>query len=605
MMRKLPNFITTPDWTCYNSENYLVLDFETTGLTKGSALNPKNKIILAVWSYQGKTKIKWAGEYYLQELVADCKQADFIVAHNAKFELQWLERCGVDLTDILVFDTMIAAYVLGGNRLIGSALSLDKTAEKELGEKKSRLVSKLIKSGVCPSQIPRQWLEQYCLIDVNLCERLFEKYRLRCKELGLLPVLYTRCLLTPVLADIEKNGMMLNPVRVDPLWHEKEKEYERLTIELNTITGGINTNSPKQLGEYIYGTLGFKELTDRRGNLVRTVTGRPKTNLDTIYSLKAKTKRQKNFFATYKRCRELHNELTKYLRKFHNCVSDNSGLITGSFNQCRTRTHRLSSTGQEYNTQFQNFPRIYKKLFHAKNPEWLIGEADGSQLEFRVAAHLGRDTIALNDILEGRDIHSVTADIIGCSRQDAKAHTFKPLYGGRSGTLNERKYYDFFREKYTGISSTQQRWVDTVLERKSLKTEWGLTYYWPDTNMDAKTGYVTNTTAICNYPVQALATAEIIPIALVYFWHRLKCSDLKMQIVNTVHDSIICELPEDEKEEFMRLSQQCLIEDVYRYLQEVYGIRFTVPLGCGVKTGTHWSEGVEKKYEASTELFAA
>ena len=69
-----------------------------------------------------------------------------------------------------------------------------------------------------------------------------------------------------------------------------------------------------------------------------------------------------------------------------------------------------------------------------------------------------------------------------------------------------------------------------------------------------------------------------------------------MYIVNTVHDSIIVELPEEEVDEFHRLAQQCLIEDVYPYLEEVYGVKLTVPLGCGVMTGPNWGSKDETVY---------
>lgn len=392
--------------------------------------------------------------------------------------------------------------------------------------------------------------------------------------------------------------MQLDTAKVAALQEEKEREYADVTNRMEELSGGININSPKQLAEYLYDTLGFAELKDRKGQPITTGTGKPKTDQVTISKLKARTAAQREFLALYVQSKELYNELTKYLRKFGDCCADMGGFLQGQFNQTNTRTHRLSSSGLDYSTQFQNFPRAYKPLFCSRNAGWLVGEADGSQLEFRVAAHLGLDAVALGDIMGGTDIHTVTADIIGCSRQEAKPHTFKPLYGGRSGTASEVRYYEFFRKKYSSITNTQASWVNTVLSDKSLETEWGLRYYWPDTRME-RSGYIVNNTSICNYPVQAFATAEIIPIGLVYFWHYLRKSDLKMLIVNTVHDSIITELPPEETEAFAVLSYRAMVEEVYGYLDKVYDIKFTVPLAAGVATGMHWADDTAKDNEAT------
>lgn len=638
MTRELPKFLTQPNPEVYNSENYVVLDFETTVRSKGTALDYENRIVLAVWRLgaghpdsgivpnDGVTearsvdRVKWAGEYALEQLVREIEKADFLVAHNAKFELQWLERCGLDTSEVLVWDTMIGDYVIGGNRWVGHALSLQNCATRRYGEGKMDIISKMYKSGLCSTDIPRSWLQRYCVQDVDLTHRLFLDQREEMQGTRLLPVMYTRCLATPVLADLEKNGMQVDGHLVRTRLKEVEREFADQEQILERMTGGINLNSPKQLGEFLYDTLRFEEKRRKQGGKWvpdRTPSGGRKTDAATTASLKGRTKEQGEFLDAFRRYKELYNELTKYLRKFADCAEHDGGLLHASFNQTNTQTHRLSSTGTRYSTQFQNFPRAYKPLFEAREQGWLMGECDGSQLEFRVAAHLGRDGVALDDIISGTDIHSVTAKIIGVSRQDAKAHTFKPLYGGQSGTSDEKRYYSYFREHYEGIAGAQQRWVDDVLSDKSLETEWGLRFYWPNTRMD-RSGYVTNTTSICNYPVQSFATAEIIPIALVYFWHRLRRGPWRMFLVNTIHDSIIAELPAEEVEDFHSLSEQCLIKDVYPYLEAVYGVRLTVPLGAGVKVASHWSgsdasdhvpseidhDNGEVSYVASKDLYA-
>jgi len=598
--RPLPRFLTHPDPEVLKSDNYVVFDFETTNLDKGSALNAGNSVVSVAWTlgpahpyYQGQGNMEYrrAGEYELHELIGAIHQADYCVAHNAKFDLQWAERCGLDLTDVLVYDTMIAEYVIGGNKWVWHQLSLNTVAKRRGFPGKIDVVSAQIKAGVPTEDIPEAWLEYYCKVDVELTREVMLQQREDLTNLNLWKVLYSRSLLTPVLADIEKNGVQMDTDMVGRMLTKTENEYGRLLAELEQFTGGVDLGSRKELSEYLYVTLGIPEKqTKTRGQWVtaKTPGGEPKTDADTIAALRPQNKKQAEFLGKFASMKEKYNELTKYLRKFGECAVNDGGLLFAGFNQTSTRTHRLSSTGRAYSTQLHNIPRAYKPIFRARNDGWLVGEADGAQLEFRVAAHLGRCAAAIRDIVAGTDIHSVTASIIGVSRQEAKAHTFKPLYGGKSGTVDEVRYYEHFREVYPGITATQQGWIDQVLEDKYLTTEWGLRYYWPGTRME-RSGYVLNSTAICNYPVQAFATAEIIPLALVWFWHRLKRTDLRMIIVNTVHDSIIAEFPPEETEAFHELSKQSLIDDVYRSLWDLYGIRFVVPLAAGVKAGTHWN----------------
>jgi DNA polymerase I-like protein with 3'-5' exonuclease and polymerase domains len=291
---------------------------------------------------------------------------------------------------------------------------------------------------------------------------------------------------------------------------------------------------------------------------------------------------------------KMHSDLTKYLRKFKDCCVDAGGHLRAVFNQCSTRTHRLSSSGLVHKVQFQNLNRKFKPIFKARTPGWLIGEADGAQLEFRIATHLGRDKQALHDITNAVDIHAYTASIIGCSRQDAKAHTFKPLYGGKSGAPEHRKYYDAFAEKYHQIASTQRGWTHKVLNEKKLTTEYGLVYHWPDCKM-SQSGWIKYTTNIYNYPVQGFATAEIIPLAIVCAWHRM--SHMESFLVNTVHDSIIAELHPEEVQLWHEIAKQCLIVDAYMLLDELYNVELTVPLGAGVMIGSHWSNAEAKANE--------
>jgi DNA polymerase I-like protein with 3'-5' exonuclease and polymerase domains len=607
----LPDFVANPNPGIYQTGVPLFVDFETTNIKKGSARDPANKIVLACWKHgwDGEIEESWDGEFAQTALLQAISKSDFVVAHNAKFELQWLVRCGLDIENVLVYDTMLAEYVIGGNRWKTGNLSLDEIVKRRRLGSKGQLVSRMIKAGISPEDIPKEWLLRYCRMDVDLLPRLMNAQSTDMEGTRLLPVVYSRCMLTPVLADIENNGMMLDREKVTPLWEQAERELATVESKTAKFAAGVNMASPKQVAAFLYDKLKFDEPTVRRGKKVlpdRTASGGRKTDGDTVAALAPITDDQRQFKELFEVTREWSSQLTKYLRKFKECIDEAEGMLHGNFNQTQTFTHRLSSSGSDYKVQFQNFPRAYKNLFTAPD-DWLVGEVDGSQLEFRVAGHLGRDESVLADVEDKVDVHRFTADTLTgagqpTDRQGAKEHTFKPLYGGSSGTTAEQAYYQAFKRRYPGVARAQQEWINRVLLEKKLETEWGLVYYWPDTRMDAS-GYIRNTTSICNYPVQGFATAEIIPLALVCMWHRLKRSSLRMRLVNTIHDSIIAYLPPDEVEAFHELSKQTMIYDVYSLLDKLYGIQFTIPLGCGVKVSKNWGEGEEHKYEAPRNLY--
>ena len=601
-MRSLPKYLSDLDPNLYLTDNYLVLDFETTNVSFGDADVEENSLLLSCWYYGKERKSIRGGTFTINNLLEDLDKADVLVAQNAKFELKWLKRAGFDVGSILIWDTMIAEYVHLGNTK--KPLDLGTMAERYGYIGKDPFIDILMKRGVCPSRLPPSLLQDRCEYDIAVTEGIFLQQRKLLEKEGKLGVMYTRCILTPVLADIEGNGLQLHEEKVNAEYNRAIRKFNTLNTELELLAPGINFSSPKQLAVYLYEDLKFKELMTGYGKNkepMKTASGNRCTGKEVIEQLVARTKEQKNFKVLYLERAQLNGELTKALTKFKHCV-DAGKLLHARFNQTVTKTHRLSSSGvAPYNVQFQNLARQFKSLFTTRHRDkgWTTAEIDGAQLEFRVAAFLGQDQLAVSDIREGFDVHTYSAQIINdclpeevtkAQRQDAKADTFKPLFGGQTGSPAQVRYYEEFKRKYEGIAAAQADWKAQAMARDKVRTCTGLEFFYPNTKL-LRSGYVTNSTNICNYPVQSLATADIIPIALTYLWHAMR--DLESFIVNTVHDSAILELCPDEKDAVYELAVQAFTTDVYEFLFKVYGIKFNVPLGTGFTSGECWSEGEE------------
>jgi len=585
----------------------LVIDFETTNLDYGSALNPDNTILMGVW---WSPKFGWkeivGNEYELAELLSDIDACDFIVAHNTKFELQWLARAGLVLTDVLPYDTMLGDYILGGNRQW--RVSLEACAKRYGLGKKKDWVSKFLKNGTCLSELPSSAVKSYCYQDVKLTAEIFIRQRKILNKQGLLPVTFTRNIFTPVLADIEQHGMHIDKDAVVEEYKIVSKEHNIILAELDEFTGGLNPNSPKQKQEFFFKQMGFKIPVAENGKPFLGKAnkdwpkGAPSTGKDALACLIAVTDKQKECVALFKRQGELNARLSKTLKPLYACSTENEDrILYAEFNQAVTKTHRLSSTGRKYGCQFQNFPRIYKHLFSSRNEGWTIGEIDGAQLEFRVAAFMGQDVAAMEDIDNDVDVHYLTASTLFGEkfteekddkirkelRNRSKADTFKPLYGGEKGTPEQEEYYRRFKEKYSGVAMEQERWVQTALRTKKLVLPTGLITYYPYIHQ-SKTGYIDGHTKVRNLPVQYLATAEIIPVGVTYLWHYMAGQKLRSYLINTVHDSAIAEVHPDEQEIYATLGSQAFVEDTYAYLDKVYGIDFNVPLEAEAEFSRNW-----------------
>ena len=623
----------------YWSDNYVTLDFETDTShgDYGHPVWPDNGMILASWKVGpgGKVQSHFGDEFNQGKLLRDVEAADFLVCHNAKYELGWLKRCGLDLHQPTVFDTKIAEYVLLGNLAAGCnttglpprSTSLDMCCRRRGWKPKDPVVDKMMKNGINPIEIPKPWLQGRCEQDVRDTERLFRDQRRLLADTDRLKVQFTRCLLTPVLADIEFEGMYLDAERVEKEYNSHVKRLRGLERKMDVLARGINWRSPKQVADFLYAPgpdgLGFDECRRMDGTPDRTAAGRKKADQHTIAKLKATNKEQKEFLAVRQEIGKVSAALSKSLQFFDGICSEHGNLLYATFNQTRTATHRLSSTGhytkfKKYDkpktVQFQNLPRAFKPLFQARRDDWVMMEIDGSQLEFRVAADLGKDKQAMQDISDPDfDAHCLTASVINNEDYDAflqayrggdkaakrkrtaaKLHTFKPLYGGESGTKSEKAYYKTFKERYSALAKTQDSWLETVLNTKKLVTPWGMRYYWPRAKR-GHDGYANVKSSVYNYPVQALATAEIIPIALRSLWELLRDEE-QVRIVNTVHDSVILEVHPDAVAKVREAGIQSFGQAVYDYLSNIYEYEFHVPLGCGITVGPHWSEGDEESY---------
>lgn len=596
----------------YQNETFLVLDLETDVEQKGSALHEPNDIVLACWQIVEpdgtvvKTAETWGGIYEQAELLGDISKVGFVVAQNAKFEAQWLKRCGAELRDILFYDTLLAEWVIHGNRQgKGFSRALGSMARRYGVPGKKDIVAALIEMGVSTRDIHPAWLLEYCHADVEATKNVFIKQQQALSERKQWHLVHTRNLTCAVLADVEFEGLNLDPERVKEEFVKVAQDLQTLGAELAEMTGGINLGSPKQLAVYLYDVLKFAEPVDYKGDVIKTDKGARSTNSKVIADLVIETEEQRKFFDLYKRYNKAASLLEKNLDYFKLTCEQRGAKFFGQFKQGVVQTHRLASSGipvvfegrkQAKSVQLQNIPREYKRLFCAGEDDYEVAEFDGSQLEFRVAVDMGKDTVGLAEIENGVDIHSFTAKVLTdagepTTRQDAKAKTFRPLYGGGSGSKALQEYCEYFKKKYDGISKTQRGWALKCASEGQYTTPYGMVFYFPGTKMQ-RSGYITNSTNIYNYPVQGFATGEIIPVALVYFWHRTR--NLPVRIFATIHDSIAVKIKKGYFEEVLDIAKQSFTHDVYDYLLRVYHYKFRVPLGLGAKVSSHWGDTKEE-----------
>jgi len=284
-----------------------------------------------------------------------------------------------------------------------------------------------------------------------------------------------------------------------------------------------------------------------------------------------------------------HNAISTYLNTFveglQNFTNDN-GLLHPKFMQAVTATGRLSSR----DPNFQNQPRgntfPIRKVIQSRFEGGQIIEVDFAQLEFRTAVFLAQDKQGMEDIKNKIDVHRFTADVIGVSRQDAKAHTFKPLYGGTTGTDAEKKYYKTFAEKYKGISKWHEELQTQAITYKRIKLPTGREYAFPYAER-MPWGGSSYGTQIKNYPVQGLATADIVPLACIKIYKLMNEQKVKSLLINTVHDSIVADVYPGEEAVMSKIFDEGTAS-VIPALDEYYGINFNVPLDTEIKMGYDW-----------------
>jgi len=298
-----------------------------------------------------------------------------------------------------------------------------------------------------------------------------------------------------------------------------------------------------------------------------------------------------DFLSKVRRLSAVDTYLSSFVDGIKNYTKEGTSMLHVSLLQHRTSTGRLSGA----NPNMQNMPRggtfPVKRVFVSRFDGGKILEADFAQLEFRAAAFLSQDEVAIEEVSTGFDVHAYTAKVISdagqpTSRQDAKAHTFAPLYGatGYGRTKAEAAYYEHFNDKYKGVAAWHSRLATEAIETQKIKAPSGREYSFPDVVRKAS-GRVSYFTQIKNYPVQGFATGDIVPLALLHI--DMLLDNMKSCVVNTVHDSIVIDVHPDEEKAVIEVIN-ITNRELPNLITTRWGVNFNVPLLLESKIGNNW-----------------
>lgn len=481
-----------------------------------------------------------------------------------------------------VFDAGLAAYLLQPNQseyeydtLAKVYLDVTLPSEKEmLGKEKLGYFS-------FEDERVQKWMAYQAIVPYKIKSVLREKL----KETGMeslydemeLPCLYA-------LYEMEKNGIRVDGEALHQYGKKLRTRIEELTAEIHAMAGEeFNINSPKKLGEILFEKLGLK-------NGKKTKTG---------YSTSAEVlEKLKNAHPIIPKILE-YRQLTKLNSTYAEGLAGYiraDGRIHGKFHQTVTVTGRISSA----DPNLQNIPtrmplgREIRKVFIPEEGSVFV-DADYSQIELRVLAHMSGDAALIAAYQADEDIHAITASQVfdvpldqvdSTLRRKAKAVNFGIVYGISSFGLGQdldisRKEAEGYIEKYFATYGKVKEFLDRTVE-DAKKNGYTVTMFGRRRPIPelASSNFMTRSfgeRAAMNAPVQGTA-ADIIKIAMVRVNRRLKKEHLQSKLVLQIHDELIIETKKEELE----IVQKLLVEEM------MHAAELAVPLLVDANVGDSW-----------------
>lgn len=391
--------------------------------------------------------------------------------------------------------------------------------------------------------------------------------------------------LVTVLAHLEINGFLVDDNQLKEFADKLGEKIDALTNEIYMLAGEeFNINSPKQLGVILFEKLELKPVK-------KTKTGYA-TNADVLEKLRDKHPIV-NFIMEYRQLAKLKSTYCDGLRAV---VNPNTHRIHSVFTQTVTVTGRLSST----EPNLQNIPtrtelgREIRKMFVAKEGYVLV-DADYSQIELRVLAHIANDETMINAFRNNEDIHAVTAsqvlgipleDVTKEQRSSAKAVNFGIVYGIGEFSLAQdlhisvkeaKAYIESYLEKYHGVRNYMESIKEQAKKDGYVKTMLNRIRYIPELKSPNYNIRQFGERVALNTPIQGTA-ADIIKLAMVRVDNRLINEGLKSKLILQVHDELIVEAHKDEVDKV----KQILSEEMQSAME------LNVPLKVDMSTGHSW-----------------
>ena len=390
--------------------------------------------------------------------------------------------------------------------------------------------------------------------------------------------------LSEVLADMQYQGIYVDKEKLQEFGNKLKTRLNELTSEIYELAGEeFNINSPKQLGEIL-----FEKLQLPMGK-------KNKKGYSTGVEVLEKLKDVHPIIEKLLEYRQIGKLNSTYVEGLIPCINENTHKIHSSFHQTVTATGRISST----DPNLQNIPtrnELGKNLRKVFIPEYnkTFIDADYSQIELRVLAHISNDEHMIDAFNKDEDIHKQVAskvfdtpidEVTKEQRTRAKAVNFGIVYGISDFGLSEqlkiprkeaKQYIEQYLSKYQGIKQFMEDIVETAKTEGYVETLFHRRRYIPEIKSNNYMVRQFGSRIAMNTPIQGTA-ADIMKLAMVNVYKELKSQKLKSKIILQVHDELLIEAVEEEKEQVEKILKQEM-ENV---------IKLKVPLKIDIEEGNN------------------